>query len=182
MRETRVQSLSREDPLEKEVATHSSSLAWRIPWREEPGRLQSMGSQRVGHDWATSLSLSHTGELINRLGTITLHLNYMQLLAFITNVSSTGSEPRVRIYTRGGTRWHRERDYSSPNHWWLSDVKVKSLSHIRLLATPWTAAYQVSPSIGFSRHEYWSGVPLPSPTSILALNKLKWIDNRWWWS
>ena len=58
MRETRVQSLSWEDPLEKEMATHSSTLAWRIPWREEPGRLQSMGSQRVRHDWATSLSLS----------------------------------------------------------------------------------------------------------------------------
>ena len=58
MRETRVQSLGREDPLEKEMATHSSILAWRIPWTEEPGRLQSTGSQRVGHDWATSLSLS----------------------------------------------------------------------------------------------------------------------------
>ena len=42
----------------KEMAPHSSTLAWRIPWREEPGRLQSMGSQRVRHDWATSLSLS----------------------------------------------------------------------------------------------------------------------------
>ena len=50
MQETRVQSLDWEDPLEKEMATHSSTLAWRIPWREEPGRLQSMGSQRVGHD------------------------------------------------------------------------------------------------------------------------------------
>ena len=49
-RETWVQSLGREDRLEKEMATHSSTLAWRIPWREEPGRLQSMGSQRVGHD------------------------------------------------------------------------------------------------------------------------------------
>ena len=49
MRETRVRSLGQEDPLEKEMATHSSTLAWRIPWREEPGRLQSMGSQRVGH-------------------------------------------------------------------------------------------------------------------------------------
>ena len=45
MRETWVRSLGREDPLEKEMATHSSTLAWRIPWREEPGRLQSMGSQ-----------------------------------------------------------------------------------------------------------------------------------------
>ena len=50
MQETRVQSLGWEDSLEKEMATHSSTLAWRIPWREEPGKLQSMGSQRVGHD------------------------------------------------------------------------------------------------------------------------------------
>ena len=48
--ETRVQSLGREDPLEKEMVTHSSILAWRIPWTEKPGSLQSMGSQRVGHD------------------------------------------------------------------------------------------------------------------------------------
>ena len=50
MQETRVQSLVWEDPLEKEMATHSSILAWKIPWTEEPGRLQSMGSQRVRHD------------------------------------------------------------------------------------------------------------------------------------
>ena len=50
VRETQVQSLGREDLLEKETATHSSVLAWKIPWTEEPGRLQSMGSQRVGHD------------------------------------------------------------------------------------------------------------------------------------
>ena len=46
MQETQVQSLGREDPLEEEIATHSSSLAWRIPWMEEPGRLQSKGSQK----------------------------------------------------------------------------------------------------------------------------------------
>ena len=50
MWETRVQSLGQEDPLEKEMATHSSTLAWKIPWTEEPGRLQSMESQRVGHN------------------------------------------------------------------------------------------------------------------------------------
>ena len=49
MQETRVQYLGLEDPLEKEMATHSSTLAWEIPWTEEPGRLQSMGSQRVRH-------------------------------------------------------------------------------------------------------------------------------------
>ena len=50
MQETWVQSLGREDLLEKEIATHSRILAWKIPWTEEPGRLQSTGSQRVGHD------------------------------------------------------------------------------------------------------------------------------------
>ena len=50
MQETQVQSLVQEEPLEKEIATHSSILAWKIPWTEEPGRLQFMGSQRVGHN------------------------------------------------------------------------------------------------------------------------------------
>ena len=50
MWETWVQSLGWEDPLEKEMAIHSSTIAWKIPWTEEPGRLQSMGSQRVVHD------------------------------------------------------------------------------------------------------------------------------------
>ena len=49
-REMQVQSLGNEDPLEEEMATHSSILAWEIPWTEEPGGLQSMGSQRIGHD------------------------------------------------------------------------------------------------------------------------------------
>ena len=53
MQETRVQFLSQEDSLEKGMATHSSILVWRIPWTEEPGGLQSMGSQRVRHDLAT---------------------------------------------------------------------------------------------------------------------------------
>ena len=54
MRKTQIRCLGREDPLEKEMPTHSSTLAWKIPWTEEPGRLQSVGSQKVGHDSATS--------------------------------------------------------------------------------------------------------------------------------
>jgi len=54
MPETWVQSLGQEDPLKEERATHSSILAWRSPWTEKPGGLQSMGSQRVGHDSATN--------------------------------------------------------------------------------------------------------------------------------
>ena len=65
MRETRVRFLGQEDPLEKEMAIHSSTLAWKIPWTEDPNRLQSMGSQRVGPDWAMSLHFTSYKSLIN---------------------------------------------------------------------------------------------------------------------
>ena len=65
MQETRVPPLGQEYPLEKEMVTHSSILAWSIPWTEKTGRLQSTGLQKVGHDWATSLSLSGCGQLIS---------------------------------------------------------------------------------------------------------------------
>ena len=55
-------------------------------------------------------------------------------------------------------------------------MKVKSLSHVRLLATPWTAAYQAPPSMGLSRQEYWSGVPLPSPSIMLVVKNTKKIN------
>ena len=63
MQETRVWALGWEDPLEKEMAIHSSTIAWKIPWTEEPGRLESMGSQRVKHSWATSLHTRRTAGL-----------------------------------------------------------------------------------------------------------------------
>ena len=84
MRETRVQSLGREDLLEKEIATLSSILAWKIPWTAEPGGLQSMGSQRVGHDWMTSPSPSFlsigfiVGGMISKL----LVVSAMSILVF----------------------------------------------------------------------------------------------------
>ena len=62
---------------------------------------------------------------------------------------------------------------------WKWKVKVKSLSRVRLLATPWTAAYQAPPSMGFSRQKYWSGVPLPSP-GTLAYQRPK-VKLPWWW-
>ena len=63
MQETWVQSLDREDPLEKGMATQSSILAWRTPWTEEPGGLQFMGSQRVKHDWTTNKDIDVQGSL-----------------------------------------------------------------------------------------------------------------------
>ena len=70
MWEIQIRSLGWEDPLEKEMATHSSTLVWKISWTEERWRLQSMGSQRVGHDWASSLSLSfiHISSLFSFFG------------------------------------------------------------------------------------------------------------------
>ena len=64
VQETLVRSLGQEDPLKKEMATHSSILVWRSPWTEEPGGLQSMGSKRVGHHWATEISLHFTSHSI----------------------------------------------------------------------------------------------------------------------
>ena len=63
-RRTQVPLLAQEDPWEKGMATHSSILAWRIPWTEEPGGLQSMRSQRVGHDWATNTFSSHCVHIV----------------------------------------------------------------------------------------------------------------------
>ena len=94
-------SLGWKDPLEKGKATHSSILAWRIPWTT-----QTTGSQRVRHNWAT---------------------------------------------------------FTFTFHW---SVKVKLLSHVQLFGNPWTIAYQPPPSIGFSRQEYWNGLPFPSPGDL----------------
>ena len=76
MREAWVQSLGRKDPLEKAMATHSSTLAWKIPWTEERCSLQSMRSQRLGHDWATSLHFH----------SLHLHLYYWSTNRFILTI------------------------------------------------------------------------------------------------
>ena len=71
---------------------------------------------------------------------------------------------------------------------WKWKVKVKSLSHVRLLANPWTAAYQAPPSMGFSRQEYWSGLPLPSPPGYVIGMNSHFVASSWqlikpreWW-
>ena len=91
MRETHVQSLDREDPLEKEMATHFSILAWRVPWTEEPGGLQSMGLQRVGQDWATSLHFTSLllVQVLYYLGNYLLEFELKVILFFF--LSSTAS-------------------------------------------------------------------------------------------
>ena len=92
VRESRVQSLGREDLLEKAVAPHSSTLAWKIPWAEEPGGLQSMGSRRVGHDWAASRSLYYSTDEEKR------HFEQEFHGAFLTQGSNPGLHCRQLLH------------------------------------------------------------------------------------
>ena len=82
VQETRVWSLGWEDPLEKEMATHCSTLAWKIPWMEEPGRLQSVGSQRVEHSWAASVSVSVCGRRPSTIALFPLAPSFSKFLPF----------------------------------------------------------------------------------------------------
>ena len=100
MQETWVRSLGREDPLKKEMATHSSILAWKILWSEEPGSLQSMGLQRVGHDWATKHKLRSLAHLyawgdarVRAHGghSFTIHLSYLGASICVSYILSSFS-------------------------------------------------------------------------------------------
>ena len=105
-----VQSLGREDSLEKEMATHFSTLAWKIPWTDEPGRLQSMGLQRVRHDWVTSLSLTNTLFLDKKLFSVfhhyrldckwtSLNLMFVYFQGFLGG--SAGKESTCKVWSLG---------------------------------------------------------------------------------
>ena len=102
MWETRVWSLGHEDPLEKEMATHSSILAWRIPWTEEPGGLQSTGSQRVRHDWVTLLTYLEEIKLLYFV--ICNNLDFLSILIWkkiinslrISNLASWGNSMAIK--------------------------------------------------------------------------------------
>ena len=132
--------------MEKEMATHSSILAWRILWIEEPGGLLSMGSHRVGHDWS-NLACMHALE--KEMAT------HSSILAWRV----PGTEEPGRLLSMG---LHRVR------HDWSDFVGtyMKSFSHVCLFATPWTVAYRAPLSMGFSRQFYWSGLPFPSPKDL----------------
>ena len=90
MWKTWVQVLGWEDPLEKEMAIHSSTIAWKIPWTEEPGRLQSIGSQRVGHDWVTSPKASNEDAFLSRNFTFAFARLWHQSRATLYSVHDLG--------------------------------------------------------------------------------------------
>ena len=174
------------------MAPHSSTLAWKIPWTEEPGRLQSMGSLRVEHDWAASISCIGEGNG-NSLQFSCLE-NPRDGGAWWAAINGvTQSRTRLKRLSSSSSRATKQQHYLFPElsalislrmllielvlledgiTKWVAisfsdarkwKVKVKSLHCVWLFATPWTAAHQAPLPMGFSRQEHWSGVPSPSP-------------------
>ena len=128
---------------------------WELVMDREPGVLQFMGSQRVGHDLVTELNWTASAAAKS--------LQSCPTLCNPTDRSPSGSSVPGILQARA-LEWVA----ISFSNAWKWKVKVKSLSHARFFATPWTAAYQAPPSMGFSRQEYWNGVPLPSPMSAIV--------------
>ena len=105
-----------------------------------------------------------------------LFCQFLNIYVTAAAAKSLQSCPTLRTHRQQPTRLHRPWDSPGKNagvgcHFPLQCVKMKLLSRFRLLATPWTAAYQAPPPVGFSRQEYWSGVPLPSPSMHLPPHK-----------
>ena len=133
------------------MATHSSTLAWEIPWMEEPGRLQSMGSLRVGQDWATSLSF---------FTFMHWRRKWQPSPVFLPRESQgrePGGLPSMGLHRVG----HDWRDLAAAAA--MDSCKLSRFSHVRLFVMLWTVACQAPLPLVFSRQEYWSGLPFPSP-------------------
>ena len=128
-RKTWVHSLGQEDPLEKEMATHSSTHAWKIPCTEEPGRLQSMGSQRVEHDWATSLSL-----YIYYVPTLNCFISILLLSVIAVLILSAWENPIQHAFP--------ERSITHKRHFTLSPaIQCRQLGWLNLIS------YQLSENL-----------------------------------
>ena len=142
MWETRVSSLGWEDALEKGMATHSSILVWEIPWTKEPGRLQSMGSQRVRHDWMTNTTKGPT--LPNKiLGSLLTKLfPAFGILSGTYPKQWCSKKDQVLIHRQGRQGydtaiWRRSWTIKKAECWRMDAFKLWCWR--RLLGVPWTA-------------------------------------------
>ena len=173
-----------EDPLEEDMATYSNTHVWRILWTEEPGRYSTQGG-RVGCNWSDWALDRQTVEHLTLQNYPSQarwrELKYAQprktsshnMLAAAKSLQSCptlcdpidGSPPGCPV---PGILQARTLEWVaiSFSNAWKWKVKVKSFSRVWLFATPWAAAYQAPASMGFSRQEYWSGLPLPSPNNM----------------
>ena len=143
----------------------SKFIPWKIPWTEKPGGLQSRGSQES----EMTYRLSHHHTLF--AAAAAKSLQSCPTLYDPIDGSPPGS-PIPGILQARTLEWVA----ISFSNAWKWKVKVKSLSRVRLLATPGTAAYQAPPSMGFSRQEYWSGLPLPSPDPVYNIQYFRMLS------
>jgi len=144
------------------MAPHSSTLAWKIPWTEEPGGLQSMGSLRVGHDWVTSLSL---------FPFMHWRRKWQPTPVFLPGESQGPGSlvPSLESHRVG-------HDWIDSAAAIITELCAHSVSHVQLFATLWSVVGQAPLSMGFSRQEYWSGFPGPPP------GDLPWPRYQTWFS
>ena len=146
-----VQSLGREDPLEEEMVTFSSFLAWKITWREEPGGLQSMGSLRVRYNLATKYTHSHTHT--------SMLLGSPDFNTFL-------------CWWKGDARISVQFIVLNPClHCMPACRALHHFSGVWLFVTPWTVAHLAPLSMGFFRQEYWSGLPFPPPGLVYLISR-----------
>ena len=151
MRETQVRFLDGEDSLEKEMATQSSTLAWEIPWMEEPLRLQSMGSQRVGHDWVTSVS-------------VYIHLLQVQLLLQLPLLRLQELHLYLLVHH---TPRQQERRSSPLKHWW---------SHRLLPGSPLAASLCLHPGPAYTICCAPAALSSPGPPWPPALEAVEYVS------
>ena len=177
VQETRVQSLGWEDPLEKEMATHSSTLPWKIPWTEEPGRLQATGLQRVGPNWATSLQL---------------HFNYVQSYHRSWEslhrklFSSVQSLSHVQLFVIPRTAAHQASLSITNSQSSLKFMSIKSVmpsSHL-ILVVPFSSCLQSLPaseSFPMSQLFAWGGqsIGVSASAPVLPVNTQDWSPLEW---
>ena len=147
-------------PREKAMAPHSSTLAWKIPWPEEPGRLQSMGLLRVRHNWATSLSL---------FTFMHWRRKWQPTPVFLPRESQgRGSLVGCRLWVTQDRTWLKQLSSSSSSSSGSPTQEDLFISCclcycVLLFATPWTGG---SSSMGFPRQEYWNWLPFSSPGDL----------------
>ena len=155
MQETRVGSLGREDPLEKEMAPHSSTIVWKIPWTEEPGRLQSMGSQRVGQDWATSLSLCHA---LPKCASYKQGVDSLEKTLMLGGIGGRRRRGRQRMRWQMASPTRRTWVWVNSGSWWwtgrpgvLRFMGSQRVGHDWATELDWTEQYLsfVSSNIGY---------------------------------
>jgi len=141
------------------MATHSSTLARKIPWTEEPGRLQSMGSLRVGHDWATSLSLF----------TFMHWRRQWQPTPVFLPGESQGRGSLVGCCLWGRTESDMaevtQQQQQQQQHSIVKQL-FSELPWVQFFVTSWTVAHQAPLSMEFFRQEYWSEWPFPTPRDL----------------